>query len=422
MTWSFEASLAAFLALAFAAQTLSTISRSRLTLQFWLGALCIAVFALGLLPRDLVERSRMREVGVIAFNVLVVHSGTMVDLEAIRRQWKAALLCGALVLALVAVVGFGLAPIIGPALAAVSPGPVLGGGAAAAIASNALAGSRPELAAYPWLLFMMQCLFGLPLFSWTLRKAVRRADASGGARAATPQDPAPGAHGQGDAPETPAASSAPGAVPGGPSTPSTRPAAPSKGHRASLPGRYRTTAYYLGSLMLVSLFNKWLYSAFLSWTGVGAVVTALVLGIALRSAGILERDPLGKSDSFGLLMLGLMALMANALAKTSPDAILGLLPAVLLVFALGSLIVAVVGAFAGRLLGLGAWGGAAIAAGCMVGLPLCAALVEEAAAGGGDSPEGSLAAARLLPPVVAAASLMGNIVSIALASVSMAFL
>jgi hypothetical protein len=41
----------------------------------------------------------MREVGVIAFNVLVVHSGTMIDLGEIGRRWKTALLCLALALA-----------------------------------------------------------------------------------------------------------------------------------------------------------------------------------------------------------------------------------------------------------------------------------------------------------------------------------
>lgn len=399
MSWSFEASLAAFLGLAFAAHALSTLTRSKLSLQFWLGALCLAGFASSILPVDLIERSRMREVGVIAFNVLVVHSGTMIDLGEIRRRWKVALFCLALVLPAVAVLGIGLGPVLGRELAAVSPGPTLGGGAAAAIASNALSLSRPELAAYPWIIFMLQCLFGLPLFSWALRMALRR----DGARAAT------------DAPTGPtSAAAAPGAA------------------RALLPERYRTTAWYLGSLMLVALFNKWLYSAFLSWTHVGPVVTALLLGIALRAAGILERDPLGKSDSFGLLMLGLMALMAQAFAKAGPASLLSLVPAALLALALASLTVAAAGALAGRLLGLGAWTGLAAAAGCLVGLPLCVALVQEAAAAVGDAgatqgpgsvlaPGGSPAAARLLPQVVIAASLMGNVLSIVLASLAGAF-
>lgn len=397
MSWSFEASLAAFLGLAFAAHALSTLTRSRLSLQFWLGVLCFAGFASRILPADLIERSRMREVGVIAFNVLVVHSGTMIDLGEIGRRWKVALLCLALVLPAAAVLGIGLGPVLGRELAAVSPGPALGGGAAAAIASNALSLSRPELAAYPWIVFMLQCLFGLPLFSWTLRRALR----SDGAKSGTPR-PA-------------RAAAAPGAA------------------RALLPERYRTTAWYLGSLMLVALFNKLLYSAFLSWTHVGPVVTALLLGIALRAAGVLERDPLGKSDSFGLLMLGLMALMAQAFAKAGPAALLSLVPAALLALVLASLTVAAAGALAGRLLGLGAWTGLAAAAGCLVGLPLCAALVQEAGAAAGDAgatprpgsvlaPGRNPAAERLLPQVVIAASLMGNVLSIVLASLAGAFL
>jgi energy-converting hydrogenase Eha subunit C len=176
--------------------------------------------------------------------------------------------------------------------------------------------------------------------------------------------------------------------------------------------------------MLVALFNKLLYSTFLSWTHVGPVVTALLLGIALRAAGVLERDPLGKSDSFGLLMLGLMALMAQAFAKAGSASLLSLVPAALLALALASLTVAAAGALAGRLLGLGAWTGLAAAAGCLVGLPLCAAMVQEAGAAVGDAgaTQGpSPAAARLLPQVVIAASLMGNVLSIVLASLAGAF-
>ena len=407
MSWSFEASLAAFLGLAFAAHALSALTRSRLSLQFWLGALCFAGFASGILPADLIERSRMREVGVIAFNVLVVHSGTMIDLGEIGRRWKAALLCLALALPAVAVLGIGLAPVIGRELAAVSPGPTLGGGAAAAIASNALSLSRPELAAFPWIIFMLQCLFGLPLFSGALRMALRRDGARAVGQAAAPR----AARG-----------------PNAPTRPTSASAAPVAA-RALLPERYRTTAWYLGSLMLVALLNKWLYSALLSWTRVGPVVTALLLGIALRAAGMLERDPLGKSDSFGLLMLGLMALMAQAFAKAGPATLLSLVPAALLALALASLTVAAAGALAGRLLGLGAWTGLAAAAGCLVGLPLCAALVQEAGASVGEggaaqgpgslpAPVASPAAARLLPQVVIAASLMGNVLSIVLASLA----
>jgi hypothetical protein len=393
VSWSFEASLALFLVLAFAASSLSTLTRARLSLQFWLGALCLAGFASTMLPADLIERSRMREVGVIAFNVLVVHSGTMIDLGEIRRRWKAALLCLALALAAVAALGLGLMPVLGRELAAVSPGPALGGGAAAAIASNALTLLRPQLAAYPWIIFMLQCLFGWPLFAWALRMALHRTGSQVAPRAVVPAGPVLSA------------------------------AQPATG-RALLPERYRTTAWYLGSLMVVSLFNKWLYSAVLSWTHVGSVVTALLLGTALRAVGVLERDPLSKSDSFGLLMLGLMALMAQAFAKAG-SAVLSLFPAALLALAVAALMLAATGALVGKLLGLGAWTGLAAAAGCLVGLPLCAAMVRETGAprgsGSTPAPGGNPATSHLLPQVVVAASLMGNVLSIVLASLAGAF-
>jgi hypothetical protein len=155
--------------------------------------------------------------------------------------------------------------------------------------------------------------------------------------------------------------------------------------------------------------------------GMASNATAILIGMLLGRLGVLERDPLGKSDSMGLLMLGLMALMGGALGRTPPAALLALAPKALLVTAATAASLAAAGALAGGLLGLGAYGGIAAASACMVGLPLAASLARERATAAGRSEEerGALAA-RLLPPVAASAALAGNFLSIALASLAAA--
>ncbi|MCX7022987.1 MAG: hypothetical protein NT080_00010 [Spirochaetes bacterium] len=347
-------------------------------------------FALGWFPPDFIEKSKMKDVGFIAFNVLVVHSGTMLDFGKLKTHGKAIVLCCTAVLAVTAVVSFGIAPFIGKELALISPGPVVGGGAACAIASNSLLAIRPGLAAYPWLLFMVQGFFGIPLCAWAMGKDAR------GILAESRKSGATASRDRGR--EFP-------------------PVLVGEGLCGRIPEKYKGTAYYLGLIMIVSVFNRWLSTAFLARLGLGMDVTALLFGIALGQLRIIDRDPLQKSDSMGFLMLGLMALMGNALAKTPPAAILSLIPVVLLVFSVSSIVLVATGIVAGKVLKFSAYRGITLAVNCMVGFPFIATLVKATAvktAGNGE--ERDLLESRLMPPLAAGSMLIGNVVSIFLAS------
>ena len=388
MSWSFEFSLMIFLLIIFISQTISVKTRSRISLQFVLGIICILGFALGLFPPDFIEKSKMKDVGFIAFNVLVVHSGTMLDFKKLKMQWKAITLCCSAILAVTAVVGFGLSPFIGKELALISPGPIVGGGAACAIASNSLFKIRPGLAAYPWLLFMVQGFFGFPLCAWAMRKEMRRILAESRMGCAARD------HGR----EPP-------------------PLLDPKGFCERVPEEYKTTAYYLGLLMIVSVFNRWLYTAFLARTGIGMNVTALLFGIVLGQLKIIDRNPLQKSDSMGFLMLGLMALMGNALAKMSLAAILSLIPVILLVFSVSFIILVTTGVVTAKVFKFSIYKGIAITTSCMVGFPFTTALVKETALKIAESDEErGLLEARLMLPLVTSSILISNVVSIFLAS------
>ena len=158
MSWSFETSLLVFLAIIFLSQAVATLTRGKLSLPLVLGLICMAGFGGGFFPADFIVKSKMKDVGYIAFNVLVVHSGTTLDLGRLKAEWRTIALSSIVVLALSLVLVFGLGPVMGRSLAILSPGPVIGGGAACAIASNATVARSPLLAPFPWMIFMFLSL------------------------------------------------------------------------------------------------------------------------------------------------------------------------------------------------------------------------------------------------------------------------
>ena len=390
MPWSFETSLLVFLVIIFLSQAIATLTRGRLSLPLVLGIICIAGFGGGLFPVDFIVKSKMKDVGYIAFNVLVVHSGTTLDLGRLKSEWKSVALSAIVVLVLSLALVFGLGPIIGGQLAMLSPGPVVGGGAACAIASNAVAFRAPLLAPYPWMIFMVQGIFCTPLFAWVVRKEALRLMAGGNA--------APVRHGP--------------------------VAAASVAQRLAevklcdrVPSQYRTTSFYLCSLMAVSVFNRWLNLTLLPGLGISPVITALLFGIVLGQFGLMERDPLSKSDSMGFLMLGLMALMANSFAQVPLAAVLSLAGPALLVVAAGTVILAAAGYLVARLFAYSRSRGIALALNCMVGFPFGMLIAKKVLASvAKDEDQRRFLEYELIPPLEAGSILVTNVISIFIAS------
>lgn len=124
-TWSFAQSFLVFLIIVFVSQSLATRLRSLIPMPLFFGVLFAEGFALGWLPRDLLLASNMVAVGTIAFNVLVIHSGTMVDLPMLRAKWRQALLAAGSALVMTVVLLL-LPPLIGRDLALLAPGAVVG--------------------------------------------------------------------------------------------------------------------------------------------------------------------------------------------------------------------------------------------------------------------------------------------------------
>lgn len=393
-TWSFAQSFLVFLVIVFVSQSLATRLRSLVPMPLFFGVLFAAGFALGWLPRDLLLASNMVAVGTIAFNVLVIHSGTMVDIPMLRVKKREALVAVGSTLVMTAILLLLLPPLIGWDLALLAPGAVVGGGASCAIGSRWVSGVRPEISFYPWMIFMFQGMFSVPVVTWALKKETARLTDELSARPPVP--PASGEH------------------------PAGGPMAPAFGPVSHIPQAYKTPAYYLGLIMAVAVINHTLQGTVLAGMNINLNITALLLGVLAGSLGLVDRAPLFKCDSYGLLILSLMGLMANNLANTPLDTLLSLVPPVLIALALGSAVLIGCGVGFARLLKMDPYQGIILTMNCVMGFPVNQMLVKQAVAGAPEQLRGVLTG-RLTPLLSLGTMLISNAVSIFIISILVAF-
>lgn len=411
MSWSFEASLLVFLVIAFMSQAVAVATKGRLSLPFALGVFCTAGFALGLLPVDIASKSKMKDVGFIAFNVLVVHSGTLIDIKAMLSRMKIVLISIACLLVIIILFGFGLAPIIGRELALFSIGPVVGGGAACAIASNAAIRKLPGIAAFPWIIFMFQGFFGLPLLAFSLKKEHARLKVGMSTKAVETKSFNTNAEVNKKSVHNDSKKN------------ENQTLYAKRKLYDYLPESFKNPAYYLASIMLVAILNRLIYSNYLAKFGLHPSLSALVLGFLFANLGLLERNPLEKTEAMGLLMLGLMSLMADALSVTPSIALLKMMPLAFFVLALATAAIAGAGALAGRISGEGATRGLLSAASCMIGLPPAVVVAKPILrAIEKDNEIRSKIEAELLPDIDIASTVVTNVLAIAVAGVVGLFL
>lgn len=384
-TWPFDQSFLVFLCIVFCAQALSVRLRSLIPMPLVFGSLFMFGFGTGILPKDLLLSANMIAVGTIAFHVLVIHSGTMLRLPMLLAHKKEVLIaiCSALLLIPVQLL---LIPLIGKEAAFLAPGSVVGGGASCAIASKWVLDKAPYAAVFPWMIFMFQGLFCIPILTLALKKEA--ADLLQ---------------------EFPALSSAQSQMP-----------VPQKAAPlcSRIPCDYKTTAYYLGTIMLVFLLNQRLLS--LLPFEINANLSALLLGMLFGHLGLLEQAPLFRSDSYGLLLLGLMGLMANTLANTAPALFLSLLPAVLLALAVSTIVLLLCGYGAARLFHFRPARGIILTMNCMMGFPVNQMLLKHAAAVTSSEEEKLFLTGQLTPLLNLGTVLISNGFSILIVSIFVA--
>ncbi|MBI9106157.1 MAG: hypothetical protein JEZ04_05380 [Spirochaetales bacterium] len=382
MEWSFELSLTVFLVVAFVSQLISFLSRGRLSLPLAFGLIFMAGFSLEIFPKDFIDKTGLLGVGRIAFNVLIIHAGTMFSLRELKRNRKALLITlSGVILSNVIIIG-GLSGLIGRELAILAAPSVVGGGATCAIASVSVMRSLPEISFFPWLIFMLQCLFGAPVFALMLKKEKLKIGGYRKEMASLPE---------------------------------------ARGRIADkMNGSLKGTAFYLMALMLLSLLNRLFFNTFFSGTGLSLNLTALLIGIVVGETGLIDRNPLQKADCFGLLMLGLMSLMAKSLANIPLSAVIALIPPALICFAVSTTALVLSGIALSRPLGVSRTRAVVIAISSLVPVPVNIIMIKSII-----KPESAFETddvARLIEETKMGSLYVINIFSVLLISIAVSFI
>lgn len=395
MNWSFEISFLVFLIIVFLSQGIATRLRSLIPMPLILGIFSILGFWTGVLPRDFIEKSNMIVVGTIAYNLLVINGGTMVNIGFIKRYWKNSIICVVSALVIWIVIGLGMQGIIGREIALLSSGTLMGGGATCAIASYMVMGNKPEIAVYPWIIFMFQGLFAIPIINWALKKEAMillKNFSNDNPSKIVMRDL--NFKGEGPNNKTKICD--------------------------RIPKDYKTTAYYLGLIMLINLANKLVNIKFNLIINQNA--TALLAGFFVSQIGLIDVGPLYKSDSFGLLLLGLMGLMINTLARNPIGNIIRLLKPMLLVFIVSIIILLILSFIFSRLYRLSIYGVIAMNLNCLVGFPVNRLLVKNSASAVELDEARTYIEDKLLPLLNIGTILIVNTISIIIISVTVNFI
>lgn len=421
-TWAFDRSFLVFLFIAFVSLTIATKLKSMIPMPLIYGILFAIGFGTGILPTDMLLSANMIAVGTIAFNVLVIHSGTMINFKMLMAKKKESVLCVIASLVLVVIVGFGLTPILGRGLAFLAPGSVIGGGASCAIASRWVLDKNPAISVFPWLIFMFQGLFSVPVVTWALKQEGKALSKEFKERAALGNTGGTDGNLQGGSVSGTQAIGNRSAA-GGSGAPQNINAV-KNGKIAfceRIPAKYKNTAYYLGIIMVVTVLNNLLDGTILSGLNINPNITALLFGFILGSLGFMDKAPLFKADSYGLLLLGLMGLMANTIARCPWQGLLAFIPPLLIVFAVSTAVLILCGIIGAKVCGFRAERGIALTMNCMMGFPVNDMLTNNAAAIGESEAEKGYIKSQIGPVLGIGTMLISNAVSVLIVSIMVIF-
>lgn len=249
-------------------------------------------------------------VALLSMYFLLVHMGTLMSIRELVAQWRTVVVALSGIVGIVAFL-FALGiPLFGRETVIVVTPPLAGGIVAALMMSEAAtAKGLTQLGVLALVMYVMQGFVGYPLTALALKKEANRLVdlfRQGKVEVKSAAD-------QGDA--------------GGKSMLQIFPPTPEE---------YQTTFVMLAKIALLALLSVKL--AELTGNALSPYVVCLLVGVIGAETGFIERRPLNIANSFGWLMLTLMAYVMAGLSTATPEMLMEIL------FPLaGSLIIGVIG-------------------------------------------------------------------------------
>lgn len=322
------------------------------------------IFVIGfwtIFPADIVDLSGIgNPLAQLAILLLITHMGTLMSLKELASQWRT------IIISLAGIVGIcvgavALGTVVFDWETAIIATPPLTGGLVASImmADAATAKGLNDLAVLAILVYVAQGFAGYPLTSILLRKEGNKllSDFRSGKIKSSAKS---------EVEETIKEESKLRIVP-------------------KLPEKYDTTYMVLLRVAIVALVAVKLEG--LTGGTISKYVIALVLGAIASEMGLIDRKPLVKSGSFGILITSLMAFVMAGLAKATPDTLAEMAMPLIGIIVFGVVGMGIFSIIAGKLLGISKEMSFAVALTALYGFPPNYIITEDVSKALAETPE-----------------------------------
>lgn len=361
---------------------------------------CSAIFLAGFwmgVPETLFKDSLLYGFGALFITTLLVHMGSMLNIRQLIAQWKTLTIAAGGIVGIVVLLMTVGRVIVGNETAIVAAPPISGGIIAGLQMSEvATAIGRPDLKLIATLLVVLQGFVGYPLASFCLRKeanSILKLKDSGESFRVDEEV--------------------------------------KQVERKTifqLPPKYTSANYFLAKTVFIALVATLVSGFFKNFdTGVPILnvfvridknVLALILGIVFSEIGFLERQPLDKGNSFGVIMGALMTVIYGGLAGASPQDIANILLPLMICLVLGTIGIGILSIVVGNFLKVGKWMSFAIGLSALFGFPGTFVVSNEvASAVARNEEEKELILSQILPKMLVAGFVTVSIGSVVLAGI-----
>lgn len=347
------------------------------------------------LPASTLEDTGLFQLSVILAPMFVVHTGSMMSIEQLKREYKTVLIAIAAVAAIALLLYFVGSYLIGKQQAAAAVGPISGGLVAVLIIQEAAgAMGLEQIAIFVTLLFVLQLFVGLPIAALCLSRDARRQLVKFRA----------GEVGAAGAEAEPLQSS-------------------SARWRVfpEVQKDLKTPFILLTKALLVAWLAVWVSD--LMGGAINKFIVALAFGVLFKELGFLETKILDEANSSGFVLFVLFILVYWYLPKASPGLLVEMIYPIVVCFVGALLAISVVAMLAGKVTGYSWRLCMALGVSCMFGFPGTLIIPEEVAKSQGQTKEErDYLVGLYLPKMLIAGLTTVSIASIVIAGVMVNYL
>ncbi len=364
MKWTLVTALAVVFMAMYIAEIITKKTKARIPSLLIVSIIFLTGYWSGIFPRDILDISYVNQVRQITLLFILLHVGTMFDINQIKQDWKTVVITLAAVAGIIVIVGPLGFLAFGKEMTVAAIPPLTGGGMASILMSDAaLAKGFDHIAMLATLVFVFQGFFGFPLTSFFLRKesrslldTYRKSGSSIPAQSGKKTDRQAQATGTGK-----------------------------KTLNSLVPEQYKTYTYYLaklGALSLLVYFINLYTGKYFSDT-----ILYITFGILGVMFGFLEKEPLKKAESYGILQLCLTASFMRNFANSTPQQLMELIVPILGFLLFAAFAISIASLTAGKLLHYTPCMSIAIGLNCFLGFPFNFIITEEAIAASAENEE-----------------------------------